>query len=77
MGYLVEIIKDGKGKKKGDKANPVDLQSYKVLFDLGLIEDEHNLIKEKKEVKTEKKEFKTEKKEIKTEEKKVIINNKK
>tara|TARA_R100001443_G_scaffold117452_1_gene143004 strand:+ start:12535 stop:12753 length:219 start_codon:yes stop_codon:yes gene_type:complete len=49
MGYLVNIIKDGKGKRKGDKANPVDIQSYKVLYELGLIEDEYNLIKEKKE----------------------------
>ena len=50
MGYLVNIIKDGKGKRKGDKANPVDIQSYKVLYELGLIEDEYNLIKEKKEI---------------------------
>lgn len=61
MGYLVNIIKDGKGKRKGDKANPVDIQSYKVLYELGLIEDEYNLIKEKKEKKEKTEITKTEK----------------
>ena len=63
LGYKVKLIKDGKGRKAGSYMIPMDKQSYINLYNAGLIEDEHNLIKDKKE-KTEKKKEKinTEKK---------------
>lgn len=53
--YKVKLIKDGKGRKAGDIMNPMDFNSYKALYDLGLIEDEHKLIKVKTETKKKEK----------------------
>tara|TARA_Y100001973_G_C5176274_1_gene322135 strand:+ start:264 stop:470 length:207 start_codon:yes stop_codon:yes gene_type:complete len=60
--YKVELIKDCNYGKKGKMMNPMDKASYLYLYNKGLIEDEHNLVKEKKakKEKTEKKETKKE-----------------
>jgi hypothetical protein len=56
MGYKVKLIKDSKYGKEGKLVNPMDKASYLYLYNLGLIEDDHNLVKEKK-AKTEKTEI--------------------
>ena len=67
MAYKVKLIKECVYGKAGRYMNPMDKDSYMYLYNEGLIEDEHNLIKNKTEKTEKKQEKKTEK--IKTEKK--------
>tara|TARA_R100000655_G_scaffold31221_1_gene62679 strand:- start:16598 stop:16849 length:252 start_codon:yes stop_codon:yes gene_type:complete len=78
--YKVKLIKNSEYGKMGKYMNPMDRDSYISLYNAGLIEDEHNLIKDKTEKKakdkTEKKaKDKTEKKDSKNKDINLKIDN--
>tara|TARA_R100001463_G_scaffold65456_2_gene118747 strand:+ start:1807 stop:1986 length:180 start_codon:yes stop_codon:yes gene_type:complete len=45
--YYPILIKDKTPNVKGEKYGPVDIESYKILYNNGFIEDDMGLIKKK------------------------------